>query len=113
MTLSTGPWWWAPVLASGWMTTVPAHSFSAPARAAVIAAARFMPGVCGVLGSSSSAWTTQTPFRRQSMAPVCLRGQLEPHVRRAVVGHAPAIGDLVDEEQPASADPAADRERKR
>src|SRR4029453_536647 len=62
MTLSTGPWWCAPVLALGWMTTVPAHSFSAPARAWVIAAARFMPGVCGVLMSSSLACTTRTPW---------------------------------------------------
>src|SRR5688572_30599097 len=61
MTLSTGPWWWAPVFALGWMTTVPAQSFSAPARACVIAAARFIPGVCGVLMSSSSECTTRTP----------------------------------------------------
>ena len=45
MTLSTGPWWWAPVLALGWITTVPAQSFSAPCLAWVMAAARFMPGV--------------------------------------------------------------------
>src|SRR5689334_6852633 len=64
MTLSTGPWWWAPVFALGWITTVPAQSFSAPARAAVIAAARFIPGVCGVLMSSSPACTTRTPCRR-------------------------------------------------
>src|SRR6266446_1785239 len=43
------------------MTTVPAHSFSAPARAWVMAAARFMPGVCAVLTSSSFACTTRTP----------------------------------------------------
>src|SRR4051794_9140074 len=46
------------------MTTVPAHSFSAPMRAFVIAAARFMPGVCAVLISSSFACTTRTPCRR-------------------------------------------------
>jgi hypothetical protein len=34
---------------------VPAHSFSAPAVAVVIAAAWFMPGVCGVFTSSSFA----------------------------------------------------------
>src|SRR5882672_3494473 len=61
MTLSTGPWWCAPVFAFGWITTVPAQSFSAPARAWVIAAARFMPGVCAVLTSSSFACTTRTP----------------------------------------------------
>src|SRR5690349_3294770 len=44
------------------MTTVPAQSFSAPARACVIAAARFMPGVCGVLMSSSFECTTRTPL---------------------------------------------------
>src|SRR4051794_39167716 len=49
------------------MTTVPAHSFSAPARAAVIAAARLMPGVCGVLASSWSSRTTRTPCSRQSV----------------------------------------------
>src|SRR5436305_4472596 len=72
MMLSTSPWWWAPVLASGWITTVPAHSFSAPARAASIAAMRFMPGVCGVLGSSSSACTTRTPCARQSVTRTSL-----------------------------------------
>src|SRR5436190_22317974 len=46
------------------MTTVPAQSFSAPARACVIAAARFMPGVCAVLVSSSFACTTRTPCTR-------------------------------------------------
>src|ERR1700704_4577925 len=61
MTLSTGPWWWAPVFALGWIPTVPAQSFSAPARAWVIAAARFIPGVCAVLMSSSFACTTRTP----------------------------------------------------
>src|SRR5262245_46939057 len=61
MTLSTGPWWCAPVLALGWITTVPAQSFSAPIRAWVIAAARFMPGVCAVLMSSSFERTTRTP----------------------------------------------------
>src|SRR5262249_32025502 len=61
MTLSTGPWWCAPVFALGWITTVPAQSFSAPARACVIAAARFMPGVWGVLMSSSLECTTRTP----------------------------------------------------
>src|ERR1700722_9974749 len=47
------------------MTTVPAHSFSAPARAWVIAAARFMPGVWAVLMSSSFEWTTRMPSSRQ------------------------------------------------
>jgi hypothetical protein len=45
-----------------------AHSFSAPARAVVIAAARLMPGVCGVFASSSPARTTRTPSVRQSFA---------------------------------------------
>jgi hypothetical protein len=34
------------------MWTVPAQSFSAPTRAKLIAAARFMPGVCAVEASS-------------------------------------------------------------
>src|SRR5882762_5534365 len=52
------------------MITVPAQSFSAPARAFVIAAARFMPGVCAVLISSSFACTTRTPrcFRFDSVS---------------------------------------------
>src|SRR4051794_3892101 len=50
------------------MSTVPAQSFSAPARAVVMAAARVMPGVCGVLESSSPARTTRTPLVRQSVA---------------------------------------------
>jgi len=49
------------------MITVPAHSFSAPVRAVVIAAALVMPGVCGVLISSSSPRTTRTPLVRQSV----------------------------------------------
>src|SRR5215207_7423090 len=48
------------------MVTVPAQRFSAPALAALIAAARFIPGVCGVFTSSSSACTTRTPLSRQS-----------------------------------------------
>src|SRR5258708_17039772 len=48
------------------MVTVPAHSFCAPARAKLIAAARDMPGVCGVLVSRSRPLTTRTPLVRQS-----------------------------------------------
>src|SRR4051812_38360923 len=43
------------------MCTVPAHSFWAPTRARVIAAARSMPGVCAVLVSSEPPGTTRTP----------------------------------------------------
>src|SRR6185295_3711085 len=71
MTLSTGPWWWAPVFAFGWMTTVPAHSFSAPARACVIAAARFIPGVCAGLMSSSFECTTRTPWYFHLVSLIC------------------------------------------
>src|SRR5262245_53352266 len=77
ITLSTGPWWCAPVLALGWITTVPAQSFSAPARAWVIAAARFMPGVCAVLMSSSFECTTRTPSNFH-LAPGLLMGELCP-----------------------------------
>jgi hypothetical protein len=48
------------------MVTVPAHSLFAPVRACVMAAARFMPGVYGVLGSSWSARIIFTPCSRQS-----------------------------------------------
>src|SRR5690242_18415326 len=45
------------------MTTVPAHSLSAPIRAWLIAAARVMPGVCAVFKSSWFDFTTRTPWR--------------------------------------------------
>ena len=63
--------------APGWIVTVPAQSFSAPARACVTAAARCMPGVCGVLVSSASPGITRTPSVRQSrvMAPTLARRQ--------------------------------------
>src|SRR5215469_18619770 len=48
------------------MVTVPAQIFCAPARAKLIAAARSIPGVCGVLRSSWSAGMTLTPSVRQS-----------------------------------------------
>src|SRR5664280_1489016 len=48
------------------MVTVPAHSFCDPTRWCVIAAARFMPGVCGVFMSSAWAGMTTTPCVRQS-----------------------------------------------
>src|SRR5881628_2131399 len=71
MMLSSSPWWWAPVFALGWIVTVPAQSFRAPARAKSIAAARLMPGVWGVFGSSSCARTTRTPpcFQSWLIAP--------------------------------------------
>src|ERR1700733_13228398 len=67
MTLSSAPWWGAPVLALAWMWTVPAQIFCAPTRAKLIAAARFMPGVCGVLVSSWSPGITLTPCSFQSV----------------------------------------------
>src|SRR5579864_4169008 len=67
MTLSSAPWWCAPVLALAWMRTVPAQIFCAPTRAKLIAAARFIPGVCGVLVSSWSPGMTFTPWVFQSM----------------------------------------------
>ena len=64
-------------MALGWTVTVPAHSLFAPAEACVIAAARVMPGVWGVLGSSSSLRTTLTPCERQSgVDPVVILPQL-------------------------------------
>src|SRR5258708_7289436 len=82
MTLSSAPWWWAPVLAPAWMTTVPAHSFSAPTRAKLIAAARLMPGVWAVFGSSSPAGWTGTP-RRFQVSPDVMGVSLAPPARRA------------------------------
>src|SRR5271156_1097942 len=66
MTVSTSPWWCGPVLASGWTTTVPAQSFCAPVRAWEMAAARVMPGVCGVLVSRLLARTMRRPCVCQS-----------------------------------------------
>src|SRR3546814_4054620 len=68
MLLSGSLWWWAPFLALAWIVTLPAQIFSAPARAWLMAAARFMPGVCAVFGSSEVAGITLTPFSRQSVA---------------------------------------------
>jgi hypothetical protein len=48
------------------MVTVPAQSLREPTRWWLIAAARFMPGVCGVFVSNRSAGTTTTPCVRQS-----------------------------------------------
>src|SRR6266446_4773732 len=70
MTLSSAPWWCAPVLALAWIWTVPAQIFCAPTRAKLIAAARFIPGVCGVLVSSWSPGMTLTPLVFQSI-PCC------------------------------------------
>jgi len=67
MTLSSSPWWCGPVLALGWILTVPAQSFWAPARARSMAAARFIPGVWGVFGSRSLPRMTRTPWSRQSI----------------------------------------------
>src|SRR5713226_5761914 len=78
MTLSSAPWWCAPVLALAWMWTVPAQIFCAPTRAKLIAAARFMPGVCGVLVSSWSPEMTLTPLVFQSMPPVSCCSLISP-----------------------------------
>ena len=49
------------------MVTVQAHSFWAPTRAKLMAAARFIPGVCAVLVSSDPAGMTRTPSCLQSV----------------------------------------------
>src|SRR5689334_17014558 len=54
------------------MCTVPAHSFWAPTRAKLLAAARFMPGVCAVFVSSWSAGITRTPSCFQSVGCGCV-----------------------------------------
>src|SRR6185437_9969722 len=48
------------------MVTVPAHSFLAPALTKLMAAARDMPAVCGVLVSRSWPLTMRIPAWRQS-----------------------------------------------
>ena len=60
MVMRSGP-------AFGWTTTVPAQSLFAPVRAWVMAAARVIPGVWGVLGSRSPDGTILTPLSCQSM----------------------------------------------
>src|SRR6266851_1255605 len=92
MTLSSGPWWWAPVLALAWMWTVPAQIFCAPTRAKLIAAARFMPGVCGVLVSSWSPGMTLTPWVFQSTRPAscCSLIVPAPKTRRCASYGSPA-----------------------
>jgi hypothetical protein len=65
MTLSSAPWWCGPVLAFVWIQTVPARIFCAPAWARSIAAARVIPGVWGVFGSSASKRTMRPPWSRQ------------------------------------------------
>src|SRR5438309_10892126 len=59
------------------MVTVPAQSLRAPARAWSMAAARDMPGVCAVFGSSSPEWTTRTPCSRQSVMSAGYRNSLD------------------------------------
>ena len=54
-------------MALAWIVTVPAQIFSAPARAWLIAVARFMPGVCAVLGSRALPGMTLTPWIFQSI----------------------------------------------
>src|SRR4051795_8283358 len=57
------------------MWTVPAQIFWAPTRAKLIAAARFIPGVCGVLVSRLLPGITRTPFSFQSVIPVSFTGK--------------------------------------
>src|SRR6266478_3162654 len=76
----------APVLALAWMWTVPAQIFCAPTRAKLIAAARFMPGVCGVLVSSWSPGMTLTPLVFQSMPPVSCCSLISPFRKYARSG---------------------------
>ena len=71
MMLSSGPWWWAPVRASGWMDTVPAHNSEAPV-AALTAAWRNIPGVWAVLLSRRSDRMTLTPDNLREI-PLFLR----------------------------------------
>ena len=54
-------------MALAWIVTVPAQIFWAPTRAKLIAAARFIPGVWAVFGSSWSPGITRTPLVFQSI----------------------------------------------
>src|SRR5712671_4771499 len=94
MTLSSSPWWCAPVLALGWMVTVPAHSLRAPARAWSMAAARDMPGVCAVFGSSSCEWTMRTPCSRQSVMAGGYRNSFEHASHQARLAQVQIVLDL-------------------
>src|ERR1700716_1106737 len=104
MTLSSSPWWCAPVFALGWMVTVPAHSVRAPARAWSIAAARDIPGVCAVFASSSSEWTMRTPCSRQSVIAAGYRtlpapprpGLLEHAAHQARLAQVEVVLDLAE-----------------
>src|SRR5437879_1541701 len=68
------------------MWTVPAQIFCAPTRAKLIAAARFIPGVCGVLVSSWSPGMTLTPLVFQSMPPVSCCSLISPFRKFAGFG---------------------------
>jgi len=58
-----------PVFASGWTTMVPAHNAGRRyGFAAVIAATRVIPDICGAFMSNSSAGTILAPFFLQSMS---------------------------------------------
>src|SRR5947207_3853499 len=80
------------------MTTVPAQSFSAPVRACVMAAARFMPGVCAVLMSSSLDFTTRTPSYFQFDWAVSIRqlSLAQPREGASEVGARPGLEPLAE-----------------
>src|SRR5580658_3406999 len=90
MMLSRCPWWCAPVLASGLIVTVPAHSFCAPVRAKLIAALRSIPGVDGTLGSSWLPGMTRTPscFQRSAWEWPWLSFMMGYPASQALVGRA-------------------------
>src|SRR3984885_783996 len=89
------------------MTTVPAHNFSAPARAWVMAAARFMPDVWAVLMSSSLERTTRTPSsRHRASLPLFMatspRRVSEPRLLGAARALWKSIGKEADRTAPVS-----------
>ena len=65
---------------------MPAHSLSAPARATLIAAARLMPGVWGVLGSSvgvNDAHAVVPPVHQRGLSIRWSSGSVLASARRA------------------------------
>jgi Ca2+:H+ antiporter len=69
---------------------VPAHNFCEPTRAKFTAAARSIPGVCGVLLSSRSLLMTRTPSLRQSRSDFNF-------LSRAAISYRPLCGFRITE----------------
>src|SRR5215475_6664050 len=83
------------------MLTVPAQIFWAPTRARLMAAARFMPGVCAVLTSREFAGITRTPCVFQSICSLISASlALWPDVSDAVQRLLDIVQNVVEVLQP-------------